>query len=336
MMKRLALCFALACASIAPAPPSFAQAPVALDQLKRADGAMVVPDRFLRSWDPVTLFFDHDVGPANGGPEDNPERLVTMRPDAPGAWQWLGPRALQFRPADAWKPLAPVEIEAGHVKARLVPLLPTPESTNPSDQSDPVTDLDRIALTFADPVDVAALSRLISIELRPSPGISSDGARSLAPGEFVVRALERGKRDDKQTYLVQLKNAVPDGRVAILRLKLSDEPGLDDPTYELRVRSAVPFTATEANCGRSLERDTIDGVMRCSPSGSSDDSDRKSPKRGIVVAFSSKPASRDFVRSSVFRRRSTISSRSRMEASCVWPRNSSPTQFTSCASRRAD
>jgi hypothetical protein len=191
MMKRLALCFALACASIAPAPPSFAQAPVALDQLKRADGAMVVPDRFLRSWDPVTLFFDHDVGPANGGPEDNPERLVTMRPDAPGAWQWLGPRALQFRPADAWKPLAPVEIEAGHVKARLVPLLPTPESTNPSDQSDPVTDLDRIALTFADPVDVAALSRLISIELR----------RAISRARRVCRSRARTRQARRQADL---------------------------------------------------------------------------------------------------------------------------------------
>src|SRR5205814_1869805 len=59
-----------------------------LDRLQRADGAKVVPERFLRSWDPVTLFFDRDRGPQAGGPEDAPERFVTMKPAVPGAWQW--------------------------------------------------------------------------------------------------------------------------------------------------------------------------------------------------------------------------------------------------------
>src|SRR6185436_13150217 len=94
----------------------------------------------------------------------------------------------------------------------------------------------------------------------------------LGPDDFAVTALERAKRSDKQSYLVQLKTAVPDGRVAILRLKLSDTPGLDDPTYELRLRSAVAFAVTGAKCGRGLERDGADGerngaadLMRCLP-----------------------------------------------------------------------
>ena len=33
-------------------------------------GTVVVPDRFLRPWDPITVFFDRDLGPAAGGPED--------------------------------------------------------------------------------------------------------------------------------------------------------------------------------------------------------------------------------------------------------------------------
>jgi hypothetical protein len=105
-MKRLALFAALALGSVSLSLPAMAQAPAALDALKRVDGAKVVPDRFLRSWDPVTLFFDADTGPVNGGPEDNPGRLVAMRPETPGAWQWLNARTLQFRPADAWRPLS--------------------------------------------------------------------------------------------------------------------------------------------------------------------------------------------------------------------------------------
>src|SRR5262245_22220676 len=265
MMKKLAVFVALA--ALAGLVPAQAQVPVALDRLQRADGAKVVPERFLRSWDPVTVFFARDVGPANGGPEDAPERFVTMQPAAPGAWQWLGPRALQFRPAEPWRPLQKVEITAERATVRLVPLLPTPVSTSPSEHSDGIADLGQIALTFDSPVDVAALSRLLSIELRPSPGISNDGGQILNQQDFTIAPQERGKRSDRQSYLVTLKSPVPDGRVAILRLKLSDEPGLDDPTYELRLRSAAPFVVTDAKCGRGLDRTTLDGVMRCTPDG---------------------------------------------------------------------
>ena len=53
-----------------------------------------------------------------------------------------------------------------------------------------------------------------------------------------------------------LKPAVPGRPVAILRLRLSDEPGLDDPIFELRLRSAVPFTVTDTACGRGLQHET--------------------------------------------------------------------------------
>ena len=268
-----------------------------LDRLQRADGAKVVPEKFLRSWDPVTLFFDRDLGPQSGGPEDAPERFVTMQPAVAGAWQWLGPRALQFRPADAWKPLQSVTIRAEGLSTRLIPLLPVPISSKPADQADGITDLDQISLTFADPVDLAVLARLLTIELRPSPGISGSGGQFLTAQDFSLQALERANRDDNQTIVVRLKTAVPDGRVAILRLKLSNEPGLDDPTYELRLRSAVPFTVTGASCGRGLEHETLDGVMRCLPTGASDDDgDGRNPRRRIALTFSSKPEALDVVR----------------------------------------
>src|SRR5256885_1101920 len=110
-----------------------AAAPAQLDKLQRADGALVVPDRFLRSWDPVTVFFDHDIGAAAGGPEDAPEHLVTMQPPQPGAWTWLDARTLQFRPAEPWTPLKRVAVTLNGHTARLVPLLPTPVATGPAD-----------------------------------------------------------------------------------------------------------------------------------------------------------------------------------------------------------
>ncbi len=64
----------------------------------------------------------------------------------------------------------------------------------------------------------------------------------LGAQDFDVQPLERNARSDPQSYVVKLHTSVPDGRVAILRLKLADTPDFADESFELRVRTAVPFT----------------------------------------------------------------------------------------------
>lgn len=286
-MKPLAL---LLIALVLCAPARAADAPPQLGPAARADGAVVVPDRFLRRWDPVTVFFDQDSGTANGGPEDAPERLVAMTPAQPGAWQWLGPRVLQFRPAEPWQPLRRVTVQAnGRAAVTLVPLLPAPVETAPPDKDEGIANLDTISLTFPDPVDAAALARLLSIELRPIPGLDAAGGQVLTAQDFRVEPMERAARADKQTYLIRLRQPVPDGRVAILRLRLSDAAGLDDPTFELRLRSATAFKLTDLYCGPDYTHDTQSGVTRCTRGDTSNDTasddasnvaDSKPAKRG--------------------------------------------------------
>ena len=162
-----------------------ADAPPQLDRLQRADGAQVVPDRFLRAWDPVTVFFASDTGPA-AGRAGGPRRSgwsPRSRP-SPGAWTWLDARTLQFRPAEAWTPLRRETVTLNGRTARLVPLLPTPVSTGPADDPAGIADLDTFALTFATPVDRAALARLLTIELRPLPGIAAQPAQALTAAGF--------------------------------------------------------------------------------------------------------------------------------------------------------
>ena len=296
----------------APAQPAAAPAPAAAaivaDKLMRADGARIVPDRFLRAWDPVTVFFDADTGPASGGPEDHPEKFVTLTPQPSGEWRWLGARALQFRPADPWKALQRVEAKTKDARAKLVALLPAPESTSPADGADPVTDLDQIALTFDEPLDVAALSRLLTVELRKAPGISAEGGQILGGRDFDIRALERASRDDKQTYVVRFRSPIPDGRVAVLRLKLSDEPGLDDPIFELRARTAQPFAVADADCGRGWNGQRRDDVLQCSSTGSDTDAQgddenaaprptyQAANRRRITLSFTAAPEALDIVK----------------------------------------
>ena len=231
-----------------------------------------------------------------------------MSPKVNGEWRWLGARALQFRPAASWKPLQRIEIKAKDSSTKLVALLPAPESTNPSEGADPIADLDQIALTFAEPVDVAALARLVTVELRKAPGISPEGGQTLGARDFEIRALERAKRDDKPTYVVRFRSPIPDGRVAVLRLKLSDEAGLDDPIFEMRARTARPFVVSDADCGRGWNGDRRDEVLQCNALGSDTDaqsdgdSEKQSPsyspaaKRRLNLSFSAEPQDIDILK----------------------------------------
>ena len=275
-------------AQTSPPPPLM---PPVLDQLRRADGAQVLPDRFLRRWDPVTILFDRDTGPATGGPEDAPARLVTLDPPQPGAWTWLGARTLQFRPTEAWKPLAPVDVKLGSATTHLVPLLPTPVATGPDDNSGSgQLDLDTVALTFEEPVEQAALVRALSIELRPTPGLTDRGAQKLSAQDYDIHRAARAGAQDNQVYLIVLKHPVPDGRVALVRLRLSDQPGLDDPSFETRIRSAAPYAMSDAYCGNGYDHDMQDGMVRCTPD------DSNVGPRSLVVQMTGEPTAIDIVK----------------------------------------
>ena len=273
--------------------PTFAsaQVPPQLDRLQRADGARVVPDRFLRSWDPVTLLFPAATGPAQGGPEDQPDRYATLSPPKPGAWTWLTPTTLQFRPTEPWQPLRreTVTLTGDAAPTQLIPLLPVPSATGPATSDNGTPNLDTIALQFDQPVDLAALARLTTIELNPQPGVTG-GTETLRSEDFDIRATERTARGDAQTVLVVLHQPVPDGRVATLRLRLSDEPGLDDPIFELPLRSAAPFRLTDTYCGDAFNHTVKDGVTVCDPAGYV-----RAKPRQLVLQFTSMPADIDIV-----------------------------------------
>ncbi len=281
----------LLCATSAVASP---------DRAERADGTRIIPDHFLREWDPVTVFFTTDTGPKAGGPEDQPQHYVTLQPATPGAWQWLGARVLQFRPAEPWQAGRRVRVAAGTHATMLVPLLPVPVATGPSDTATGVVDLDRIALTFPGPVDTDALARLLTIELRPAPGITAAGATLLTAQDFDVTQGERAARGDKQVVVVVLHRPVADGQVAILRLRLSDMPGLDTPgldipVFETRLHSAAPFVFTDASCASGFGRSVVgsaDGVRNCAP----EQNGAASPARGIDLVFTAQPEALDVVR----------------------------------------
>jgi|GEM_PF-272602 len=146
------------------------------DARRRHAGPVVVPDHFLRRWDPVTVFFDRDLGPARGGPEDEPGRWVKVAPRHPGAFRWLDARTLQFTPAEPWPPLTRFTWTTGTVTAPLDTLMSPPTSMLPPAGAEGLEPVRTITLVFPEPLDVQALRRMLTIELRPLPGTGSDGA----------------------------------------------------------------------------------------------------------------------------------------------------------------
>ncbi len=50
--------------------------PASPQDVVRPAGAVVVPEKFLRRWDPITVFFDADTGPAAGGRGGSPGEIL--------------------------------------------------------------------------------------------------------------------------------------------------------------------------------------------------------------------------------------------------------------------
>jgi hypothetical protein len=72
------------CAFLGAAAPLRAKPRLSSTARNAPSGARVAPDRFLRAYDPVTVFFSADTGPKAGGAEDAPQKYVTMTPQPAG------------------------------------------------------------------------------------------------------------------------------------------------------------------------------------------------------------------------------------------------------------
>lgn len=241
-----------------------------------------MPERFVRPWDAVTIFLDSDIGPAKGGPENRPERVVKLDPAHPGAFTWLDGRTLQFRPADAWPALTRFTWTIAGRKTTLSTLMAAPTSSVPADGATDVASPDSIALTFREPLDVAALARMVRIELRPFPGVSSDAARWISGDEVEIKAVERTSPGDLARYVLLLDNPVgPATRVLVhLRLALDDDEG--QSFHVTSFTTSLPFRVASVGCPGA--------TVPIGPSGTRLDDDQALAcldRREVQIAFTS-------------------------------------------------
>jgi uncharacterized protein YfaS (alpha-2-macroglobulin family) len=239
---------AVALAVLAVPLPRLSLADTAGPVTRQPAGSVIVPDRFLRRWDPVTLFFDRDTGPAKGGPEDTPERYAAITPAQPGAWAWLNARTLQFRPAMPWPALGRFDVKLGDRDVSLVRLLDPTTKTLPANGAQNLERVESLTLTFAEPLEVKALAQMLDIALAPRPGLDSSQTRHLTPRDFDIKPVERSKTGDEAAYVVELHQPVPNGMRVVAELGLAPDPGLEGTVERIEFTTAEAFRPTLLGC----------------------------------------------------------------------------------------
>ena len=208
-------------------------------------GPRVLPDAFLRGWDPITVWYDRDVA-SGAGPADDGEGRLGLQPPWPGAWSWLDARTLQFRPAEAWPALARFAVSAGGAKKILTTLMSAPAAMAPAAGSEELRPFRTLTLTFPQALPIAQLRTMLRLDLVDLPGLTDSPRRAVK--SFSLAQLPRGSQRDAAVYALTLDEDVPEGKRLIITvaLALGDE-GRTLWTGALSTRT--PFHLQEVRCG---------------------------------------------------------------------------------------
>ncbi len=248
-----------------------------------ADDTVIVPDRFLRAWDPITVFFDGNQV-KQAGPADDPSRYATLDPPWPGAWRWLDRRTLQFRPAEPWPALRRFTVKADGETRRISTLMTPPSRTVPRDGADGLEPVEDITLTFPSPVPVEALAKMLTIELRALPGLGDGPVQRLGAEDFAIKALQRARADAAARYTVTLARPIPAGIRTTLRFALALDDGAE-AVSTVDFSTAEPFRVKHIGCRNN--------TLPVGPEGarySKDQPIRCENQRRVFLEFTAEPA----------------------------------------------
>src|SRR5262249_5936522 len=145
-------------------------------------------------------------------------------------------------------------------------LMTPPVSTLPAANAEGLDPVRTITLTFPEPLDVAALRRMLTIELRPLPGAAADhlaapagsGGGTAAGGageahvlggqDFQIKSQERAARADAASYVVTLARPIPLGTRAILHFRLSLAEESHESALDVAFRTAERFRVVGLGC----------------------------------------------------------------------------------------
>ena len=220
------------------------------------EGVTVVPEIFLRSYDPVTIFFPEESRLSADEPADDPGELLQIEPDHPGEYRWLDAKTLQFLPTVRWPALRRFTISVNGVAHPLVTLMAVPRSIAPSSGSQELEPIQEIKLSFPDRLNVDELSAMFRFEVRPTPGLEATDNGTvpalvrLTNRDFSVKEIERVSIRDAVQYQITFDDPISYGRILTMTLQLSLDERLKGALVRHTFATQTPFRLTGIGCGR--------------------------------------------------------------------------------------
>ncbi|NLE00720.1 MAG: hypothetical protein GX640_12700, partial [Fibrobacter sp.] len=258
-------------------------APADRGKFEPKSGTAILPQSFLREYDPVTVFFTGKRGPEKTGSEDNGEQYLKIIPKHPGEYIWIDEKTLEFRPTIPWPPVSHFNIEADGVKKKLATILTPPQSIQPSSGSTDLGSVNEITLEFAYPVDPDMLKKLVVFESTPLPGIDRSQSVLYTAVDYTIKTGEQ-KSSGAVPYTFIFSQPFPLGHKIRTTVTLSDIP-------EFSEGKRTYFFETKAEF-RLLRAGTYNNLLSLGSSGSHYTVDNALPMDGesrIVLEFSSRP-----------------------------------------------
>ena len=218
--------------------------PADVGQQPAGRGVTLLPESFLRGYDPVTAYFPSpQVGP-KAHADDGAQRLKVV-PEWPGAWVWVDQRTLQFRPAEPWPPLARFQFSAGGQTRTLTTMMSAPQAMVPSPGTESLRPFRTITLTFPQALSMPALKKMLSIERRDLPGLNDSPRRKIT--EYSIALLPRTSHRDAATYAITLENEIPEGQQLVVTVALA--LGSEGTTlWTGRASTRTAFSLTGVRC----------------------------------------------------------------------------------------
>ncbi|MBD3315306.1 MAG: hypothetical protein GF344_05930, partial [Chitinivibrionales bacterium] len=250
---------------------------------RNVDGKVaILPQTFLREYDPVTVFFKKNQVDTAVAVEDSPSGYMKIEPRHPGEYIWIDTKTLEFRPTIPWPPTKQFTVTAEGESKKLFTLLTPPTSITPRNKATDLDEVRMVYMTFGYSVPIEKLKKLVSFELTPLPGIDRSTSTFYTAVDYSVKASEESD-SGAVTYSFTFTNPIALGYMVRTHLKLSDAKGLEHGARVYSFSTKRVFKPAGAGIGESMFSIADDGS-----SYSIDNALELGRDRRITVAFTSK------------------------------------------------
>lgn len=213
-------------------------------------GITIMPDRFLREYDPVTFFFQRQRARDNVTVEEFASKHISIEPSHPGEFVWIDNKTLEFRPVVPWPSIETFLIICDGTEKKLFTLLSPPSSISPSNRATDLDEVKTVTMTFPFPVSTEKLKKLVSFEITPLPGIDRNTSIFYTSADYAIKAGEQNSSGEV-TYTFSFNNPIQLGFMVRTRIQLSDAEGLREGIREYSFSTKPTFKILRAGSSNS-------------------------------------------------------------------------------------